>query len=300
MQLNRYEEAVIWYEAKIKEEPTNQFLLNNLGFCYMRLQMPELGEQRFKLAVKISEDKISKTKKLDKRAIKAYYNLARVAISKRDHDETKRIADRISQINKDDAFAYYLKGVVYGGDEQYSEAQLAYEKALELNDLIPEVYPDLAFILNSVNHDYVSAITLLEKAIHLGFRTALIMNNLAFSYIKNGDLDKAESILNTLKEQSELPLPPVLMATNGLLEFRKGNIESGNALYDLAKENFVDKKNMRIASQIQALENAKYCLDNSDYENAAIHLAEARKFPKSYLDTQINDFEIELGSKQDS
>ena len=90
------------------------------------------------------------------------------------------------------------------------------------------------------------------------------------------------------------------MATNGLLEFRKGNIESGNALYDLAKENFVDKKNMRIASQIQALENAKYCLDNSDYENAAIHLAEARKFPKSYLDTQINDFEIELGSKQDS
>lgn len=292
IQLERFEEAVPWYENMIMVEPNNQLLLNNLGFAYVSLGMRDMAKRRFQEAVNISEEKIRKYNKLDKRALKAYYNLARIANSRKDFDEIKRLSDRIFQINKDDAFGFYLKGVLLNNDENYEQAKLHYLKSLKLDHTIHEVYPDLAFILSSIDNDYRAAIELLERAVSYGYTGALIVNNLVFAYIKNENLNEAEEIIERLKTKGDLP--PVLKATNGLLEMRKGNIKQGNSLYESAIEEFSDDKNKMIAGQIKAVENARYYIKSNEYNKARDFLTEAKTFPESYVNKEIKVLEAEL------
>jgi len=289
IQLDKFSDAATWYEAKIKEEPNNQLLLNNLGFCYASLGKKVDAENKFQSAIKISELKIRKTKRFDKRALTAYYNLGRLANSRKDTDETIRIANRIIDLNSNDAFAQYLLGSARTIEREYDKAKKLYAKALELDENIPEAYPDYAFILSSIDKDYTEAITVLEKSLRLGFQGNLVINNLAHAHIQNGSLETAENIITEIKALRGLS--PVLTATSGLLEMRKGNLKKGNRFYEEAIKTLSDPYNKVIAEQIQMTENAKYYLDKKNYEKCEEFLVKAKKFPKSYVTSDIKEIE---------
>jgi len=65
-----------------------------------------------------------------------------------------------------------------------------------------------------------------------------LKNNLAYAYIQLGELDKAESILNSIHLVQDAPEDATVEATFGLLSFRKGQIDRGRSLYEGAIRTF--------------------------------------------------------------
>lgn len=284
---NQFELAAGWYEKRIKIEPNNQLLLNNLGFCYGRLGFQDKAEEKFRTAVNISEKQIQKDHKLETRALKAFYNLGRLVLAKGEDKEARRIANRIQEINPDDVYALYLHGATDSYLEKYEEAKKLFEEVLEKNELIQEVYADYSFILASIDNNHELAIKILRRSIELGFDTVLINNNLAYSYIKSGDLEKASHVISRFEAENFVETPPTILATQGMLKIRKGNLEEGNELYDKAIQN-LEGKNKKIALQIKLVENARYLLKNGGGKEAITQLInEARELPRSYMSKEI-------------
>lgn len=292
LEMNRFEEAAIWYTNRLAQEPSNQLLMNNLGFCYVRLGFPEKGEQLFREAVNLSEKKIRMHGHLDKRALRAYYNLGRSAIGKADANEIYDIAHKINILNSGDAFALYLRGASDSLEKRYESAKGFFENALNLDPTIQEVYPDYAFILESIDRNYDGAIALLEKALRLGFKTTLIYNNLAFAYIRTGKHDKAENIIKMFDKGKDTH--PYFLATMGLLEIRKGNLKKGNSLYDHAIEKLSSKNNQNLARQNQLIETARAALKENDIKKATELIAEVKQLPKTFLEIEIKEIEKEI------
>lgn len=291
LEMRDLKRALVWYEEKIKSEPGNELLLNNLGFCYGAFGEKEKSEKCFKQAVSISEDKIRRTRLFDMRALRGYYNLGRVRAAASDFKEVERISNRISELNPGDAFSIYLAGVSKVINEEYEEAKKFFSRTLALDETISDVYPDYAFIHECIDGNAQAAADLLEKGIALGFDKILINNNLAFAYIQLNQLDKAERILRRYTE----PIP-VILATRGLLEMRRGNLEEAEALYTKAISLF-EGKNRKICTQIHLLEKARYFLKRNSAGKAQKLLREAKDVITSYLTPQIELLEIEANEQ---
>jgi len=85
--------------------------------------------------------------------------------------------------------------------------------------------------------DYNNAIKILEIGLRSNPNELSFLNNLAYAYAMNGETDKAESILNNSKLKASttpLELKICLLATKGLNEYRKGNIDLGRFFYKKA------------------------------------------------------------------
>ena len=296
IQVEKYREAVIWYENKIKEESGNQLLLNNLGFCLIHLNDRARAETVFRKAISMTEKQVKESKKYDPRALKAYYNLGRLLQSKKDFDELSKIANRILELNEKDAFGYYLKGTMSLIDEQYDAAGDYFEAAYELDKNIKEIYPDYAFILSSIKHEYQKSIELLEDAILQGYRTPIVCNNLAHAYIHSGRYSEAERLIRDIEKGSEV-LHPSLLATEGLLNLKLGNTNEGNRLYNKAVEEFQkkdDKKNALIAEQLQLYENAKILQNKGAHTEAIDAVKKATALITSYVNSDLDTLRNEL------
>lgn len=101
--------------------------------------------------------------------------------------------------------------------------------------------------------DYKTAIEIIELGLRANPNDAGLLNNLAYCYALLGNVEKAEAILNkvdlkTMSLSNETRI--CLIATRGLVEYRKGHIESGHILYYKAitdakefgcERNFIEK-----------------------------------------------------------
>lgn len=289
MRINEFEKARVWHTSKLKEEPQNQLLYNNLGYCYLVLGNNEEAEMCFIKAVSITEKKIERTGLFDIRSLRAFYNLGRISMTNGRIKQIRLTSQRIFELNPEDAFAYYLQGAALNMEENYSEAKKSFEKALELDVHIEEVYPDYSFILGSIDGNYKEAKSLLEKAISLGFSSVLVRNNLAHSYICLEMFKEAEEILNKYNVGH---MPPVILATRGLMALRTDHLEEGTKLYEQAINEFEQPRNKRIAMQIKNIELARFYIKKGDKEMAKRYLSEAKAFPPSYLNKEIETLEI--------
>ena len=82
--------------------------------------------------------------------------------------------------------------------------------------------------------DYQTAIEIIELGLRANSNDAGLLNNLAYCYALSGNVEKAETILNRvdLNTQSLSKETKIcLIATRGLVEYRKGQIENGSKLY---------------------------------------------------------------------
>jgi tetratricopeptide (TPR) repeat protein len=112
-----------------------------------------------------------------------------------------------------------------------------------------------SYIVADMLENFEPAVASLRAAIRCNPDSLMLRNNLAYSLINLGELTEAEKLLRELHLEQSSGTDRVLIATVGLLEFRKGNAEMGRNLY------------------LQAIEQCKRLGLTDDAGRAATYLA---------------------------
>jgi tetratricopeptide (TPR) repeat protein len=98
-----------------------------------------------------------------------------------------------------------------------------------------------SYVASIALQDDYKAIQILEKAINNHRDNFTLKNNLAFSLASLNKLEEAINIITSIKKnQLNEPDKSILVATQGLLEFRGGRHDKGRLLYKSAIEFFKD------------------------------------------------------------
>lgn len=286
------EKAKSWYQDLIKKEPLNNLLYNNLGVCYSKEKNISVAINYFDKAINLCKEQIKKGVLKDSRSLQAFYNRGRMAIRSKDTFKIKEISENILLLDTNNAYGYYFEGSYFLKNEEYDKAIISFEKAISIDKKIPEIYPEYSFLLSSIKKEYEKAIIFLNQAIELGYNDDSIFNNLAFSYIKSGNINEGEKIINQHKESI---LPPFI-ATKGLLEIRKNNLKKGIEYYKeaIALLSGFDKT---VASKILEIEVAGYWIRKGNINLAKEHINKANAFEKTYIDQDLIDLENIISSQ---
>jgi tetratricopeptide (TPR) repeat protein len=99
-----------------------------------------------------------------------------------------------------------------------------------------------SYILSEIAHDYPAALRILKTALRCNPNHPILVNNMAFAHIQSGHLREAEALLATLPDEGSPNIRTTAQATRGLLEFRKGNLEDGRAIFLKVIEDFVARE----------------------------------------------------------
>lgn len=273
-----------WYANRILQEPDNNLLYNNLGVCFLESNNVEVAILNFEKAIHIVKNKIKQRVPLDPRDLHAFCNRGRVALDGGDQQKTKEIYTELIGIDPDNVYALYLQGHDNLVKGKIREALNIYSKCIKSDPLLPDPYPDAAFILECHIQDYRMTIDLLEAALGRGIKTHLVLNNLAYAYIKAGELDKADKIIQSCATGQRAEL----LATKGLLSFHRMNLKEGDQFYALAIEKLKDR-DKPMATQLWHYERALYFYRKEDYKNALLEAKLAKQVKNSYLDKNIQE-----------
>lgn len=91
-----------------------------------------------------------------------------------------------------------------------------------------------SYVASVAMESYRNAIEMAKQALVANPHDPNLLNNVAYSLANLGDLDGAAQYLNRAEQFSSTQMKPVLLATRGLVEFRRGNPARGAALYEMA------------------------------------------------------------------
>lgn len=143
---------------------------------------------------------------------------------------------------------------------------------------------------------YVADVALEDYSLSEGFaRRGLIsnpgelplLNNLVFSLANEGKLDEAEDLLQSATEADPKdPVVSALMATNGLIRFRRGDLQSGRDLYSRAMTQLGDarlQKQRALAAIYLAREEIR-----ADTSRKADALEQAKEFASGVPDREVS------------
>ena len=162
-------------------------------------------------------------------------------------------------------FYFYYLARYYFVINKLKESIDSMEQFLEVNKKFAPAYALLSNIYSEYLHNYKEAILLNE----IGYKNlpyeVSIINNLAYNYLMNNEITKAAEILNKAKDIKDNIF---LIATNGLLNIKSGNITEGRRLYNLAAQLAGNEKLRNLVEQKKHLELARYYLTNGENKKA--------------------------------
>ncbi len=103
-----------------------------------------------------------------------------------------------------------------------------------------------ASYLNSIAERHETSVVILNSSLKANPRDRMLTNNLAFALASSGDVEGANRVLSGVDERMHGDSTDItILATRGLISFRKGSIEEGRNLYlramELAKQYSIDK-----------------------------------------------------------
>ena len=144
--------------------------------------------------------------------------------------------------------------------------------------------------------DYNLGVWFAERGLEANPNDFTLLNNLVFSLINRGDLDRAQLRLKKI-EARELSSrqKAVLKATTGLLEYRRGNIEGGRRLYLDARtiaQQYKGTSLLALATMFHAIEEVSIGAEGCDELKAdAMGLLKQQKRDKVFrvLETRLAD-----------
>ena len=108
---------------------------------------------------------------------------------------------------------------------------------LEDQPFSPRAAMFASYIASSATEDWGRAISSAEQGLSVDRDDPILLNNLAFSLIESGgDIERARSLVRQAQRigGDGLVFDACITATKGLLEYRSGNSESGEKLYNSA------------------------------------------------------------------
>jgi tetratricopeptide (TPR) repeat protein len=136
-----------------------------------------------------------------------------------------------------------------------------------------------SYIASSVLGNYQAAIDILKPALNISPSNFTILNNLAFSYAKNDQIQNAVDILKKInKNELSDYNKAVLGATAGLIDFKLGDINAAKFGYDEAIKYFRLIKDSD--SLARALYNYGIMLEDLDRSTSVLAFAEVAKLSK--------------------
>lgn len=152
--MNEDKKATDYYKLAMAKEPNNPEIAYYLGQAYTNLE--DWTNARNYLAK-------ARTLKPNDENIKELYNYV---IDQQDQNALERALDlytkgdftnalavlnNIISQNKNNAFAYYYRGLIYDAQKKYQLASIEYQKTVSISDAIPEAYYSLA-----LDYDYLN------------------------------------------------------------------------------------------------------------------------------------------------
>lgn len=234
-------------------------LHNNIGVVYHSLRNFEKAEENYFVCVKkmgyINPIIVGNI-------IDLYFDSARINNAK-EYIEIYR-----NRFGERGFYFYYLARYLFYRGE-ISESINAVEKFLLTNKKFSPAYALLSYIYSEYFQNYKKAIELNETAFKNLPDDRVTINNLAYNYLMNNEIDKAESILSGKEEITNYVF---LNATRGLLNIKKDNIEEGRRLYNLAAKIAEGRPLHKEVIQKKHLELARYYLLHNEKSKAKDNL----------------------------
>jgi len=131
-----------------------------------------------------------------------------------------------------------------------------------------------SYIASVCLEDYQAAIDITEEALLSSPDSFLLHNNQAFALASLNKTAEAEQRLSTLR-QANIPDDEhnTLLATRGLIEFRKGNIVEGRSLYETAISALKNRKEFRSAALATFFWAREEAIVHSQFEAKAMREA---------------------------
>lgn len=152
--MNEDKKAVEYYKLAMAKEPNNADIAFYLGQAYVNTEDWANAKSYLTkaLMLKPSDNNIKElynyvVDQQDQIALERALDL----YSNGDYINALAVLNNILSQNKNNAFAYYYRGMVYDAQKKYSNALAEYQKSISLSNAIPEAYYSMA-----LDMDYLS------------------------------------------------------------------------------------------------------------------------------------------------
>jgi tetratricopeptide (TPR) repeat protein len=186
-------------------------------------------------------------------------------------EKVKEYIDILHERFKGESIYFYYIALYNCYTSKFPEAIDCLGKFLQTNKNFASAYSLLSFIFSEYLYEYKKAIELNREGMNYLPDNISMINNLAYNYLMNNDVNSARELLEKTKNVSASN-NVFLTATRGLLKIKEGDIEAGRTLYNLAASLATNESLRRNVLQKKHLELARYYLSNNKENEAKISL----------------------------
>jgi tetratricopeptide (TPR) repeat protein len=260
--MERYDEALAAFDKAIELDPRADWVYVQKGIALR--EMERYGE---------ALEWIDKGLEIDSSDAWNHYQRGVTLREMERYDEALAVFDKAIGLDPRADWAYAQKGTTLRLMERYDEALAAFDKALELDPKADWVYVQKGITLREMerydealgwidkgldidpsdawNHyqrgitlremkRYDEAIAAFQKTIEMDSEKAYVWTGLGYSYLEQGDLERAGETLEKAIERVEMDdyLPFAIL---GIVRYRQGQSEPGQVLFCQALERCVGK-----------------------------------------------------------
>ena len=184
--LHKMDDALVFFRKEIDKNPYSVAAWMALGNCYVRLGDLENAIEQFDYAISI-----------DPHYKKGYVDIATAYNELDKFKETIELVEEAKRYNAESALLLCLYGEAHAKLGDNESALKIYQKALKLDDKIPEAYAGIGFVLSDEGNPQ-SAIKFLKHA-HM-----LSPYNTDYMYVLIEEYNKIEEYDNALKFVNEI------------------------------------------------------------------------------------------------
>lgn len=275
MQNAQYNLAIAKYENLLKTEATNSLILNNIGFAYEKLEQSSEAKKYFESAVDRVKLNLKEKIPVDERAAASFNNLVRYLARESNIEQALHLIKQANSLFPKNFIAYHQEGILRIRGKEYDLAKEKFRKVLSINPNFVDARVNLSFLLEDIDLNYIEAIELIkdipqDNANQDTITIKTIENNLAFAYLKLGDLKEAKK---HLREDDD---SYASYATKGLYHLLLDDLEESEAYYqksfNKAKPEELDRAKQfyhfermeywrRTGDTVKAIESAKMAND---------------------------------------
>ena len=233
-------------------------LYNNMGVLYHKMNDTKNAEQEYLNSI----DQIGyESPILLENIIELYFDLHKL-------DKVKFYIDILhNKFGEKGNYFYHAARYCYLAKEIAKASEFA-NRFIKINKKFAPAYSLLSTIYTENAQEYQKAIELNKEALSYLPNDFIVINNLAYSYLMNDDIENAQCVLDKAKNITNSVF---LTATRGLLKIKEGNVEDGTKLYNSAAALARRINNERLFKQVEQkkhLELAKYYLKLKNYDSA--------------------------------
>ncbi len=230
-------------------------ILNNIGVAYHKMGNLKEAENYYQQCVQ----KVGYANHI------IVSNLIDVYFDSNKPEEAKKYVDILQDRFKDKKTYYYFTAKYYYFKDEIEKAIQYFHFSLKENKRFLPAYSFLSCIYSEQCRDYSNAIKVNEDGIKLFPEDAIIVNNLAYNYLMNNQIEEARKVLRVIAEEK---YNLFLYATKGLLRIKEGDIEEGRRLYNLAAKMTNNDNLKRKVNQKKNLELGRYYLFQNRKDSA--------------------------------